>query len=75
MITTLQVTRDNTRAVPYRSSSDHGSKLTPLFLSQAPYSQVIFKEYATATVGRKFMSLFPGLGYAAGYKVLQRVYK
>jgi hypothetical protein len=26
-------------------------------------------------VSRKFFSLFPGLGYAAGYKVLQRVYK
>ena len=31
--------------------------------------QVIFKETATATVGKKFFSLFPGLGYAAGYKV------
>lgn len=30
---------------------------------------MVFKEYADATVGRKFTSLFPGLGYAAGYKV------
>lgn len=37
--------------------------------------QVIFKDSAKATVGKKFLSLFPGLGYAAGYKVLQRVYK
>lgn len=36
---------------------------------------VIFKENANATLGRKFFSLFPGLGYAAGYKVLQRIYK
>jgi len=36
---------------------------------------VIFKEYASASSGRKFLSLFPGLGYAAGYKVLQRIYK
>jgi len=36
---------------------------------------VIFKEYASATAGRKFLSLFPGLGYAACYKVLQRIYK
>lgn len=36
---------------------------------------VIFKEYASAGAGSKFLSLFPGLGYAAGYKVLQRVYK
>jgi hypothetical protein len=33
------------------------------------FKQVIFKEYATAPIGRKFTSLFPGLGYAAGYKV------
>lgn len=36
---------------------------------------VIFKEHAGATLPRKFFSLFPGLGYAAGYKVLQRIYK
>jgi hypothetical protein len=38
-------------------------------------NQVIFKEKATSGIGTKFFSLFPGLGYAAGYKVLQRVYK
>lgn len=37
--------------------------------------QVIFRESANAPVGAKFLSLFPGLGYAAGYKILQRVYK
>jgi hypothetical protein len=26
-------------------------------------------------LGRKLLSLFPGLGYAAGYKISQRVYK
>jgi len=26
-------------------------------------------------IARKFTSLFPGLGYAAGYKILQRIYK
>lgn len=36
---------------------------------------VIFKDAAQATAGRKFFSLFPGLGYAAGYKVSQRIYK
>ena len=30
---------------------------------------VIFKDKASAPAGRKFFSLFPGLGYAAGYKV------
>ncbi|PLB39198.1 putative mitochondrial GTP/GDP transporter Ggc1 [Aspergillus candidus] len=43
--------------------------------SATEFKQVVFKEYATASVGQKFTSLFPGLGYAAGYKVLQRIYK
>ncbi|KAL0637618.1 high copy suppressor of abf2 [Maublancomyces gigas] len=43
--------------------------------STAQLKIVIFKEHAGATAGRKFFSLFPGLGYAAGYKVLQRIYK
>lgn len=38
-------------------------------------SAVVFKDKASASVGTRFLSLFPGLGYAAGYKVLQRVYK
>lgn len=38
-------------------------------------SQVVFREHFQASVGKKFVSLFPGLGYAAGYKVLQRIYK
>ncbi|CAG7847703.1 Mitochondrial GTP/GDP carrier protein 1 [Serendipita indica DSM 11827] len=36
---------------------------------------IIFRDHANASVGRKFLSLFPGLGYAAGYKVSQRIYK
>ncbi|KAG9804920.1 hypothetical protein KCU94_g22768, partial [Aureobasidium melanogenum] len=36
---------------------------------------VIFKDKATAPFGTRFFSLFPGLGYAAAYKVMQRVYK
>ena len=49
-----------------------------LFSSQASFSalnSIIFRDYATASIGRKFCSLFPGLGYAAGYKVSQRIYK
>ncbi|OJD19269.1 hypothetical protein ACJ73_08653 [Blastomyces percursus] len=38
-------------------------------------NKVVFKDFADASVARKFTSLFPGLGYAAGYKVLQRIYK
>lgn len=41
----------------------------------AQLNSVIFKDKATAPVGKKFFSLFPGLGYAAGYKVSQRIYK
>ncbi|KAF7353870.1 Mitochondrial carrier protein [Mycena venus] len=36
---------------------------------------IIFREHATASIPKRFLSLFPGLGYAAGYKVAQRVYK
>ncbi|KAK9472716.1 mitochondrial carrier domain-containing protein [Dipodascopsis tothii] len=43
--------------------------------SLAELNRVVFKSYAQETVGRKMLSLFPGLGYAAGYKILQRVYK
>lgn len=41
----------------------------------AQLNQVIFKNKAEAPIGARFFSLFPGLGYAAAYKVLQRVYK
>jgi hypothetical protein len=43
--------------------------------SVSAFNKVIFREYATAGALTKFTSLFPGLGYAAGYKVLQRIYK
>ncbi|KAJ5414423.1 Mitochondrial GTP/GDP carrier protein 1 [Penicillium cosmopolitanum] len=44
-------------------------------VGSADFKKVVFKEYADAPLGRKFTSMFPGLGYAAGYKVLQRIYK
>ena len=37
--------------------------------------QVIFKEAAARGTVGKYLSLFPGLGFGAGYKILQRVYK
>jgi len=43
--------------------------------SAAQLNQVIFKDKASVSAGKKFLSLFPGLGYAAGYKVSQRIYK
>lgn len=36
---------------------------------------VVFRSAANAPISKKFISLFPGLGYAAGYKVAQRIYK
>ncbi|KAK0528230.1 high copy suppressor of abf2 [Tilletia horrida] len=44
-------------------------------VSGAAMAEIVFKDKARAPLGAKLMSLFPGLGYAAGYKVLQRVYK
>ncbi|KAL2918853.1 high copy suppressor of abf2 [Polyrhizophydium stewartii] len=43
--------------------------------SMSTLNKVIFKDAATRGTLSKYMSLFPGLGFAAGYKVLQRVYK
>lgn len=38
-------------------------------------NEVIFRDASHQSVGKRLVSLFPGLGYAAGYKILQRVYK
>lgn len=43
--------------------------------SPSALNNVIFKSQASAPLAQKFTSLFPGLGYAAGYKILQRIYK
>jgi len=43
--------------------------------SASHLNTVVFREKAGATVPARFLSLFPGLGYAAAYKILQRVYK
>lgn len=43
--------------------------------SASQLNSVIFRNTASEPVVRRFFSLFPGLGYAAAYKVLQRVYK
>jgi len=41
----------------------------------ANLNMIIFKKQAQAGMLSKAASLFPGLGFAAGYKVLQRTYK
>ncbi|KAI8913567.1 mitochondrial carrier domain-containing protein [Gorgonomyces haynaldii] len=43
--------------------------------TQKSLNEVIFRDAASQSVFKKWMSLFPGLGAAAGYKILQRVYK
>ncbi|KAG1882781.1 mitochondrial carrier protein [Suillus subluteus] len=44
-------------------------------VSLSTLSPIVFRDYATASLPKKLLSLFPGLGYAAGYKVSQRIYK
>ncbi len=40
------------------------------------YSRVVLREaYTEPSFLRRYISLFPGLSFAAGYKILQRVYK
>ncbi|ORX47070.1 mitochondrial carrier [Hesseltinella vesiculosa] len=43
--------------------------------NKAALDVVLFKEAANQKFLQKYASLFPGLGFAAGYKVTQRVYK
>ncbi|ORY39977.1 mitochondrial carrier [Rhizoclosmatium globosum] len=38
-------------------------------------NKVIFRDAATQGTFTKYKSLFPGIGFAAGYKVMQRMYK
>ena len=44
-------------------------------MTSGSLSSIIFREHAAAPLGKRLLSLFPGLGYAAGYKVTQRIYK
>lgn len=41
----------------------------------ANLDKVIFKDAVNLGGTKKYLSLFPGLGFGAGYKILQRVYK
>lgn len=38
-------------------------------------NKIIFKSNAESTFLKKYASLFPGLGFGAGYKITQRIYK
>lgn len=53
-----------------RLMSNHG-KIT----NASQLNSVIFREHAQKALGSRLFTLFPGLGYAAAYKILQRVYK
>ena len=44
-------------------------------MSFSTLGPIIFREHANAPLAKRLLSLFPGLGYAAGYKVTQRIYK
>jgi len=44
-------------------------------IAPSQFNSIIFRAAAQASIPQKFLSLFPGLGYAAGYKIAQRVYK
>ncbi|VUG16376.1 GGC1 [Brettanomyces bruxellensis] len=50
------------------------SNQTPI-TTVSKFNQVIFKEQYRAPIMKRVLSLYPGLGYAACYKILQRVYK
>ncbi|GMF97803.1 hypothetical protein B5S33_g3366 [[Candida] boidinii] len=43
--------------------------------SLSELNKVIFRDHASDAFGKRIFTLFPGLGYAACYKILQRVYK
>ena len=51
------------------TSVNHWRQIT----SASNLNQVIFRKEADAALSRKLTSLFPGLGYAAGYKVRGRL--
>lgn len=41
----------------------------------ANLNTAIFRNAAAESIGQKAISLFPGIGFGAAYKILQRVYK
>lgn len=38
-------------------------------------NEAVFQKHANSTIAQKYGSLFPGIGFGAAYKVLQRIYK
>ncbi|AGO14048.1 AaceriAGR191Wp [[Ashbya] aceris (nom. inval.)] len=53
-----------------RLMSNH-TKIT----SAQQLNDVVFREHTNKPFGQRLFTLFPGLGYAATYKIFQRVYK
>ena len=51
------------------------SFLYPQVSGLSGYSKVIFRDAHDKPLMQRYRSLFPGLGFAAGYKVSQRIYK
>jgi hypothetical protein len=79
LLTVMQVDTISKRLMSNRANVRKRTNDSILFaspkLSLATLNTVVFRKYAEASIGGKFLSLFPGLGYAAGYKILQRIYK
>ncbi|CAM9678702.1 unnamed protein product [Choristocarpus tenellus] len=59
------------RLMSNQGSLGHGS----LVEKASTLNKVIFRDASGYSTTRKYLSLFPGLGFGAGYKILQRVYK
>jgi hypothetical protein len=60
------------RLMSFESRLIHTGSLSE---TTANLNKAIFKENASKGVGPKALSLFPGIGFGAVYKILQRVYK
>ncbi|ORE08420.1 mitochondrial carrier [Rhizopus microsporus var. microsporus] len=70
------------RLMSKQQKSNYATNILTLWESHRTFAEnkafvdkVVFKEAASAGFAKKYASLFPGLGFAAGYKVAQRVYK
>lgn len=65
----------------YQYHHIHTTSETQVVMLSSPATTVsnlntaIFRNAAAESFGNKAISLFPGVGYGAAYKILQRVYK
>jgi hypothetical protein len=57
------------------SQPTHSGVALTLLKGSFSLNSIIFRDAASVPLPKKLLSLFPGLGYAAGYKISQRIYK